>query len=110
MNNNTQNLTIIKPLAQNDTVVKEVDGSYIYSIVVIIILIVLISLILKFKRKFFFIPITTLEEYNKESENIYKDSLQKKDWDMMKDILNDSSFSKDIHRRAKKALEDAGEL
>ncbi len=108
-NNNTQNLTSTKLIEQNEAVLKGTDSS-IYVFGFIIILIVLISFIFKFKRKNDFVPIMTQEEYNQKCEEIYNDYLKKKDWDMMKEILKDSSFSKDIHKRVRKVLNDVGEL
>ncbi len=108
-NNNIQNLTSTKLIEKNEVAVKGTESS-IYVFGSIVILIVLVSFIFKFKRKNDFVPITRQDEYNQECEDIYNDYLKKKDWDMIKEILKDTSFSKDIHKRARKVLRDVGEL
>lgn len=107
-NNDTKELYTVKEKVVKliEEYINNLDIGNFYMIGFVIGLIVVIVLIIKFKNKKSIIPIITKEDYYKQRDELLNYYINNKDLDGIKDVIEDTSCSKETLTRAKKALED----
>lgn len=104
-NNNTKELHTSKEILINKEPTDNFDNSSFYGIVFMVIIVIFAIFIITLRQKKVFVS-TTKEQYYKQRENLLDHYIDNKDKTGIKELLNDSSCSKDIHDRAKKVLEE----